>query len=171
MTDIIGGPVSRGLRPVFALLAALFLSACVLQTAPSHDASLVRGLSEANSEALQLFAAVENGASAGTFSARRARYEAVIGRFAALQVEAAARSVPKSAVSGVVSRAAAASAIDGDPANPTPSIVENILLTLKRMRDVDRQRGLSPGLVTGFRNSYVERITEVFVIEKALERR
>ena len=149
---------------------ALLLTSCVLRAAPAYDPSIVMGLQEANTEALQLFAAVSQGTTARTFPDRRKRYEDVIGRFDALRVETLSRRVPRPPfVSGITARASAA--VDGDIANPTPTYLESILRTLTRMRDVDRARGLMAENVKLYKRSYVERITEAFHVEKAFQRK
>lgn len=163
-------PGAAGRRALAWIGLALLLSSCVLRAAPAYDPSIVAGLANANTEALQLFAAVSEGTTSRTFADRRKRYEDVIGRFDALRVETLSRPVPRPpVVSGATARAAAT--VGGDIANPTPSYLENILRTLTRMRDVDRARGLSAVNVALYKQSYVERITEAFYVEKAFQRK
>lgn len=145
---------------------ALVLASCVLRLAPAYDADLVAGLREANTQALQLFAAASHG---GGFAARRDRYDDVIGRFDAMKIEAEARPVPtNAAVSGIAQRASSTS---GDPRNPTPIAIANIIQLLTEMRTTDQRNALSKLKLDLFKNLYTDEMKTVFRNENALNRK
>lgn len=82
-----------------AVVFAVFLTACSINLAPAHDPSLVQGLSDANNDAMILFADVSTGVDEATFGERRETYNSIIGRIDALRLQASARPLPSPAVS------------------------------------------------------------------------
>jgi hypothetical protein len=164
-----GGAAARLLS--FLALAALLIG-CQIQLVPQHDPAIVTGLTAANEKTLQLFAALSRPGARTPYPEREATYDELIGSFDALRVQAAARPVPESRIAGLlVSRSAA----DLKPEdierlqNPTPDILQTIIDTLARMREVDSEGRLSAGMLPGFKNSYELSIDQTLTFEKALE--
>jgi len=160
-------------RLPLVLLAALLVAGCAVQLVPAHDPALVEGLSEANRETLELFAAVSGGTTAETFERREATYNRLIGAFDALRLQAGARPVPRPLV---LRWLGVGGAEDVEPEeieklqNPTPEILATVRDTLIEMRDTDREQGLSALRVTGFKNIYEPSIDQALTVEKAFER-
>lgn len=150
----------------------LLLAGCAIQLVPNPDRTIVEGLTTTNEKTLQLFAALSANGTPGSYADREGTYNELIGSFDALRVQAAARPVPRSAIlSALTSRVAA----DIKPEdieklqNPTPDILQTIVDTLTRMRDVDQAGRLSAGMLPGFKNSYEQSIDQALTFEKALE--
>jgi len=161
------------LQRLVLLVAAIFLAGCSVKLVPSYDRTIVEGLTEANRETLELFAAVSNGAPGETFGEREPKYNELIGAFDALRLQADARPVPRP----LVLQWFGLGTPDGKQPeeieklqNPTPGILEEVRETLIRMRETDRGGRLSATLVTGFKNSYELSIDQALTVEKALER-
>ena len=53
---------------------------------------------------------------------------------------------------------------------PTPEILENIVSTLTQMRGDHKNKGLTAGAVTLFKESYGTKIDQALTYEKALKR-
>lgn len=153
-----------------ALLACvLLLAACTVQLAPPFDTGIIDGLAAANEEAMTLFATVSGGVSRTNFTDREKTYNAVIGKFDALRLQAGSRPV-----STPLAARALGSATDIKPDQvlkvPTPDVLAGIVRQLTRMRDEDRAQGLVPDRVDSFKESFEIRMQQALVYEKALQR-
>jgi len=164
------------LLPMLVLL--IFVSGCAIRLAPAFDRNIVDGLTEANEETLTLFASVSSGVQASTFPTREATYNALIGKFDALRIQAQARPEPRPLVTqlfggGPDSNIAAPMNIKSTiPVlmSPTPSVLMTIVGSLTTMRDTDRMSGLSPAVGRLFKGEFEISIDQALVYEKALER-
>lgn len=163
-----------------ALCAALLLlAACTTRLAPDFDRTVVDGLAQANQDAMTLFASVSAGTEPVTFDRRGDSYNAVIGRFDALRIQAGTRPVPRPRAAGLLARTFDSGGADGGAAGggetavldaPTPEILATVVRTLSQMRDSDAAQGLSPMVVQGFKQEYEISIDQALTYEKALER-
>ncbi|MFL6745542.1 MAG: hypothetical protein ACJ8EI_09565 [Sphingomicrobium sp.] len=157
-----------------ALLWVLMLAACTIQLVPSYDQALVEGLDGANTEALTLFAAVENGSPAGKFAAHEETYSEVIGTFDALRQRAANRQIPPLAARlSKIRLVRDYCNSDSDPAgcvNVSPASLDRVLAVLRKMRDRHQSRGLEPDTVALFRTDYNTAIAQALTVENALKR-
>lgn len=153
-----------------AVVFAVFLTACSINLAPAHDPSLVQGLSDANNDAMILFADVSTGVDEATFGERRETYNSIIGRIDALRLQASARPLPSPAVSRTLRERLGDENAEMILTPPTESSLAEVAETLTRMRDTDRARGLTPTLVQGFRNNYEISMDQALTYEKALQR-
>jgi hypothetical protein len=123
------------------------LAGCATQLAPSYDKVVAEGLVAANTEAMTLLATTSQGTSASTFSQREEKYNALIGKFDALAIQAGARPVPKSKASESINRILAkrgADPLTDDDATP-PSVepIKMVAQTLTKMRDTDKKQGIT----------------------------
>lgn len=156
-----------------ALLWMFVLAACTIQLVPAYDQALVEGLDQANTEALTLFATLDEADSpASKFSDYEQRYAAVIGRFEALQQRAGRRQIPPLATR--LSRLGVVHSICGGDAaacvNTSPASLNVAIAQLRQMRNTHRSRGLTPDLVNQFRNAYNTAIAQALTVENALKR-
>jgi hypothetical protein len=133
------------------VLILVLLGGCAVRLAPDYDPLLVNGLLAANEQSETLFATLSSGTSA-PFRQRQPAYDAVIGRFDALRLEAMARPNPHESQA------------------PTPRILSTIVAKLTRLRDEDRSGSLSPALVNLAKNSYELSFEQALTYERALQR-
>jgi hypothetical protein len=133
-----------------AALWLLLLGGCAIHLAPDYDQMLVNGLLAANEQTETLFATLSSGTSM-PFPQRQPAYDAVIGRFDALRLEATARPNPP-----------------GSQA-PTSRILTTIVAKLTRLRDEDRSGSLTPVLVGLAKNSYELSFEQALTYERALQ--
>lgn len=170
------------MRFLVAIVAAVSLAGCAIQLAPDYDAQLLDGLTEANKEALVLFAKVEAGSAQGEFAKLSDEYANVIASFEALGQRADARQNPPLA-SRLLKMKAIASFCDpeDDPAscvNATASAVTEIVGVLRMLRDRHKRLptsgnpdgGLLADDVTGLRLRYDREIHQALTVETALKR-
>lgn len=164
----------QGWRTVFALVAAAaILSGCAVQLAPDYDRTIVGGLSTANEQTMIMFATVSQEPSKASFGKNEKTYNALIGQFDALRLQAKSRPTPRPAFLQFIGGG-------GDPnkkpdqieilKSPTPEILNTIAKTLVKMRDRHKATGLTTTVVTGFKQSYEISIDQALTYEKALER-
>ena len=156
------------------LLCVIVLAACTIQLVPSYDQALVEGLDGADTEALTLFAAVENGSSAEKFVDFEQRYSEVIGTIDALRQRAANRQIPPLAARLSKTRIVRDFCnSESDPAacvNVSPASLDRVLTVLRRMRDTHRTSGLRSDAVGLFRGDYNTAIAQALTVENALKR-
>ncbi len=158
---------------VYAAILVALLSACTVQLAPDYDKSVVDGLTSANQQVLTFFASISDGTTPATFSNRDATYATLIGKFNALQIEAAARPNPQPLFLKYLGFGGAGDK-PIDPADqlkaPTPGILANIVTKLTEMRAQDKSGPLASDVIAIFKNSYTLSITQALTYEKALQR-
>jgi len=158
-----------------AVLALFLLAGCAVRLVPAYDAAIVEELAAANRQTLQLFAEVSEGVPSDTYEERKATYNAIIGAFEALRVQASARPVPRPLIAQWLGIGGAEGKEPSEIEklqNPTPGILATVVETVTRMRSVDKdpERALSETLVEGFKQSYEISIEQALTFEKALER-
>lgn len=163
----------RLLQALFVtLLLALSLGGCAIRLVPSYDPALVEGLDRLNMRTLSLFGALDGGASATEFSRYEDEYAELIGGFEALAMRAEARPVPQ--LANRLTRLGAVAELCGSDAaacvNSSPAAMAEIVVTLARMRDLHRDRGLPEELRLGFKRSYQISIHQAMTVETALSR-
>ena len=167
-------PAIRAKNLLAAIFALFLLSGCVAQLVPDYDQSLVDGLNTANEETLTLFASVETGSEETEFAGYEDDYAGLIGKFEALRQRARARYVPP--LGERISQMQIAPEIcnsEDDPQaclNVTPTVLGQVLSTLRRMRDQHEANGLVSAAVVDFRGAYDTQIDQALTIENALKR-
>jgi len=158
-----------------ALLWVFVLAACTIQLVPSYDQALVEGLSEANTAALTLFAALESGSPPSEFAEYEDRYAELIGKFDALRQRALTRQIPPLAkrISSIRTVASFCDSEDNPTSclNASPDSLKSVLALLRRMSNQHNTgSGLAPDIVETFRDSYNAAITPALTVENALKR-
>lgn len=165
----IGASARRWLLAL-AVALGLFQAGCATQLVPEYDPSIVAGLNKANQEAMTLFASVQNGVSASTFSRREATYNDLIGQLDALRIATGARPQPVPRIGGA----------RADPPEdvadierfewPTPEVLTELVRTISSMRNTDSAGGLSATLVATFKNAFEISMDQALTLERALQR-
>ena len=153
-------------------LAAFFLASCVTQLAPQYDQALFDGITETNTQAMQLFASVSSGTEASTFNKRETTYNNLIGTVDALAMQSRARPVPKNKTTEKVNAYLTSRGISGldDGEAPSAAALEEVSKNLSKMRDTDRAGGLNPTVVAMFKNAVVISMDQALTYEAFLER-
>jgi hypothetical protein len=161
---------------LLAAFAAIFLvfglAGCAIQVAPAFDRTIVQGLTDANEEAMILFASVSSGSSANSFPARKPVYDSLIGRFDALRLLASSRPRPTPPSLFAKASTAITKVSEIDLLSEAPSIpaIAKIVELLTRMRDTDQSRGLTPVITELFKGDFEIEMQSALTYEKALER-
>jgi hypothetical protein len=161
-------PVSAWSLRALVVGIVLTLSACNATLAPGYDPELVSDLNAANEQALILFSEVSQGASTARYAALAPTYDALIGKFDALRLRAAAREVPD------LGREIGARLCsdDDDPSgcvNASPGSLEAIVENFQKMKQNNQKNGLTPLEVKGLKNAYETSIEQVLLVETSLK--
>ncbi len=168
------GIVQRKYSFLVALLAAIIVTGCTIQLAPSYDKELVSGLDAGNEEALTLFASLSGGSDQSKYPEYKERYSKVIGKFTALKLRAQTRQVPPLAkqlkkinfVSNLCDvRNDAVSCV-----NTSPEAIDQVVMQLKQMQKTHQESGLAEDLVVGFETNFITALQQALFVERALER-
>lgn len=168
--------VALFLLVLLALVTALPLSGCAVKLAPEFDKAIFDGLTKANEEALTLFASVSAGVPKSTFSKRQAAYDGVIGKLDAVRLQIGSRVAPESPalMAEILRRTSIPRRADGGdatlPAVPSQGSLDRMIQTVTSMRNVDRQFGLTPMLVVGYKMRFEISMEQALTYEKALNR-
>jgi hypothetical protein len=161
----------RGLQSLGVLLLLGLAWSCKAQLAPAFDKSIVDGLTAANVEAMELFASVSAGSDKADFPDREDKYNAVIGAFDALAIQAGARPIPDSkvrdAVNSVLEKKGIA-VLNGDAPSVEP--LKLVSKTVTKMRDTDKKQGVTATEAAAFKGVAAISIDQALTYEKFLER-
>lgn len=150
----------------------LLLSACAARLAPSYDKAIADGLVANSQQLLTHFAATSSGTSAASFAQRDATYSSLIGSLDALSLQAKSRPSPKVSVSDKVNKYLAERGINLSDTGDVPSAaaLEQISITLTKMRDVDKKQGVTAFEVAAFKGQVVIYLDQALTYENFLER-
>ena len=151
----------------------LLLVGCTVKLAPDFDRAILDGLIKTNEQTLVHFAAVSLGVKSANFGEREATYNSLIGKFDALRIQVLSRPTPQPMLARLLGIGASGASKPDDIevfAAPTAKILVKVIGTLIKMRDTDRDIGLSSFIVEGFKRSYEASIDQALTYEKALER-
>jgi len=172
---------SLGVARIGAVVSLIVLGGCTIQLAPSYDASIVTGLNTANTQAQTMFATVSAGVTKDTYATREAQYNAIIGQFAALDSQVAARPMPQPpSFLSFAQKQLPPSDISKIPllnTAPSKGALDNVVTTLTKMRDTDAKFGLMAGTcpdatspTCGFKRQYELDFDSALTYETALQR-
>lgn len=157
------------------LLLAFVLAGCQASLAPSYDPALIAGVNAANQEALVLFSEVSTGAPTARYATLAPKYDALIGKFDALRLQAEARDVPplgRRIAKALTAKNEQLAEICGEDAincvNASPRSLEAIVNNFARMKTSTRTKDLTAETVTLHKNAYEISIQQVLVVETAL---
>lgn len=157
---------------VIPLTLMLLLSACVARLAPNYDKAIADGLVAASQQIMTHFASTSAGTAASSFAQRDATYSSIIGNFDALALQAKSRPTPKSSVGDKVNEYLAKRGISITDTGEVPSAasLEQISITLTKMRDVDKKQGVTAFEVAAFKGQVVIYLDQALTYENFLER-
>ncbi|MEN0035639.1 MAG: hypothetical protein AAGC78_01170 [Cellvibrio sp.] len=150
----------------------LLLSACAARLAPSYDKAIADGLVASSQQLMTHFAATSAGTTASSFAQRDATYSSLIGNLDALALQAKSRPSPKVSVSDKVNKYLAERGINLSDTGEVPSAaaLEQISITLTKMRDVDKKQGVTAFEVAAFKGQVVIYLDQALTYENFLER-
>ncbi|MFZ6658039.1 hypothetical protein [Undibacterium sp. TJN19] len=159
---------------VYLLGLCISLAGCAIQLAPAYDKTVVDGLAAVNTDTMILLAAMSNGSDKTSFSSRADNYNSLIGRLDALSLQAGARPMPKNKVTDTINqlldkRGSPALAAD-DSTPPSAYAIKKVSETLGKMRDVDRQQGVTAYEALAFKGQVVIYLDQAITYENFLQR-
>lgn len=148
------------------------LSACTTRLAPNYDKAIADGLVAASQQVMTHFAATSSGTSVDSFAQRDATYSSIIGSLDALALQAKSRPTPKSSVGDKVNEYLAKRGIAVLDAGDIPSAaaLEQISITLTKMRNVDKKQGVTAFEVAAFKGQVVIYLDQALTYENFLDR-
>lgn len=153
-------------------LACLSFSACTTQLAPPYDKAIADGLVSTNQQLMTLFASVSSGTGSDSYSQRDSNYNAIIGSLDALALQAKSRPVPKTSVNEKVKAFLNKRGVNlpepGDA--PSAAALEQISITLAKMRDTDKKQGVTAFEVAAFKGQVVIYLDQALTYENFLAR-
>ena len=154
------------------LMLCVGLSACVARLAPNYDKAIADGLVTTSQQLMTHFASTSSGTSASSFAQRDATYSSIIGNLDALALQAKSRPTPKSSVGDKVNEYLAKRGINlsGSGDVPSAAALEQISITLTKMRDVDKKQGVTAFEVAAFKGQVVIYLDQALTYENFLER-
>lgn len=161
-------PLGRHLVVVWLLC----LSACTTQLAPPYDQAIADGLVAVNQEAMTLFASVSSGATHSAYAQRESTYNSLIGSLDALALQAKSRPVPKTSVNEKIKALLGKRGITLPETGDVPSAaaLEQISITLAKMRDTDQKQGVTAFEVAAFKGQVVIYLDQALTYENFLAR-
>ena len=165
-----GEPGGRRAWIVGLWAMALWLAACTAQLSPPFDQAIYDKVVGLNEQTETLYASLSNGGSAGSFAAKAADYDAVIGGFSALRLQIAARPVPSGISGGLGPLAAVCGSAPADCIDTTTHHLDKIVSFLTAQRDLHQRGKLTAGLVALNKGQYEAEMNPILTFETALQR-
>ncbi|SDX37816.1 hypothetical protein [Thiocapsa roseopersicina] len=154
-------------RPTaYLLLYVLVCSGCATRLAPAYDEHIVVGLTNANTQAMTLFAAFSAGAKQDQFAAYKDRYDGLIGSLHALEMQIHARPAPATPLR----LAADFSRDEVDASGPPVEPIQGMARTITTTRDVHGANGLTATEVEAMRRQWMIYADQALTYEAYLER-
>lgn len=167
------------LRSLLVLQLLCLLGACTTRLTPVYDQRLCDALQTTGTQTLILLAGAAGGTQAGAFEQRANQYNNLIGQFDMLAISAAARPVPPSSTEAALRRLQAARGQTAQPAGspqpaapelpPSVHAIQKLAETLAKMRDTDRQQGLSALEVAAFKGQLLIYLDQAVSYENFLQ--
>ena len=150
----------------------LCLSACTTQLAPPFDQAITDGLIGVNQQAMTLFASVSSGTGSDTYTQRDSTYNGLIGSIDALVLQAKARPIPKTSVNEKIKTLLDKRGITLPETGDVPSAaaLEQISITLAKMRDTDKKQVITAFEVAAFKGQTVIYLDQALTYENFLAR-
>lgn len=159
-------------RFLFVLSWGLCLVACSVQLAPLYNKAIADSLVSVNQQAMTLFASASSGTTRDTYAQRDAAYNSLIGNLDALALQAKSRPVPDASVNEKVnaflSKRGVSLPASGDA--PSAMALEQISITVAKMRDTDKKQGLTAFEVAAFKGQVVIYLDQALTYENFLTR-
>lgn len=157
--------------------AVLSLYSCAVSLAPKFDQGIVDNLSSTSVEIFQLFAEVSSGTNSADFSKREQKYNTLIGKTEALELQLKARPMPRNKTLEKVinktndrlkSRGIASPVSIGDA--PSAAALEQIVKNLEQMKTSDKNNGLPPATVSLFKGFVQLYLDQALTYERFLNK-
>ena len=160
-------------RSMVAVLL-LALAGCAVQLAPTYDKALADGLAAASTDTMTLLASASQGTSKSTFPAREDKYNALIGKLEALALSSASRPMPKNKVTDAINKLMEKRGTpplqDDDLSPPSAHAIQQIAVTMTKMRDTDKLQGVTALEVQVFKGQVVIYFDQAITYENFLQR-
>ncbi len=155
----------------------IFFTSCAVSLAPKFDQEIVDNLSASSTEIFQLFAEISGGVTSSDFNKREEKYNSVIGKIEALELQIQARPVPKSKLldkirNKVNDRLAQKGQIAlavGDT-TPSASALFQIRQNLEKMKAADKSNGLTRTEVQAFKGNIEKFLDQALTYEGFLNK-
>lgn len=157
---------------LFLVASLCFFSSCTTQLAPKYDAAIFDSLIQTNVKIMQFFASVSEGTESTSCNQRESNYNSMIGSMNALAIQSKARPMPDNSITKKVSqvlKTKGLTALD-DGVAPSASALEEVAKQLTKMKQVDCRSGLSPIVVSTFKNAVIISMDQAITYESFLER-
>lgn len=164
-------------RLSYLSLTFLF-SSCAVSLAPKFDQGIVDNLSATSTDIFQLLAGVSEGTNSSDFNQREEKYNNLIGKIEALELQIKARPLPKNkkiekiiekANNRLSERKVGALITIGDTA-PSATALEQIVKNLEQMKTTDKTNGLKPGAVAVFKGFIELYLDQALTYERFLNK-
>jgi len=155
----------------------MLLQCCAIHIAPKYDVKIVDSLSESSNNLFTFFSEVSEGTTALDYSVREQKYNALIGKLEALELQIKARPVPSSSkleklkekVNGALkARNVDAFQFSTDDNFPSANALKMIVLNIKKLKDVDKLQGVSKTEVQVFKGYVENYLDQALTYEKYL---
>lgn len=157
---------------ILLVFCLLILSACTTRLAPPYDKAIADGLVSVNQQAMTLFTSVSSGTNKDTYTQRDSAYNNLIGSLDALTLQAKSRPVPKTSVNKKIKELLGKRGITLPESGDVPSAaaLEQISITLVKMRDTDKKQGVTSFEVAAFKGQAVIYLDQALTYENFLAR-
>jgi hypothetical protein len=164
--------IKKKLFPLIILLGfTLTIAGCKTQLAPDYDKAIVESVTSTSEKTMTFLARVADGTSATDFAKREQHYNELIGSFDALEIHAKARPIPSNRATKRINKILGTKGKDPLSSDyPSAFAFEKLSETLKKMKETDKEKGLTPTVVNAFRGQIEIYLDQAITYESFLNR-
>jgi hypothetical protein len=164
-------------RQRFKFLSFIFFfGSCIVSLVPKFDQTIVDNLSTSSIEVFQLFAEVSAGTSKSDYNLRDEKYNSIIGKCEALELQIKARPFPKNKsvdkiaakVNDRLKATGETAFISANDTAPSATALHQIIANLVKMKNTDKSQGLTKIEVDTFKGFITLYIDQALTYEKFL---
>ena len=165
--------IRSSILPALVAAGLLLLTSCAARLAPVYDQALFDGLTRSSTQIMELFASVGSGTDPDRFSDREKSYNKAIGAVDALAIQSRSRPMPSAkrmekAAQYLDARGIGIPEANGEP--PSAAALDQVSAQLVKMKETDREKGLSPTVVKLFKNNVIISMDQALTYEAFLKR-
>lgn len=163
--------IKKKLMPLLLLVSLMSLFGCKTLLAPEYDKAIVEAVTTTSEQTMRFLAQVSYGTSASDYNSRESSYNNLIGAYDALKIKAKARPVPNNVATKKINellKIKGNGTLSG--AYPSAFAFEKISETLNKMKETDKEKGISPLVILAFRGQIEIFLDQAITYESFLKR-
>ena len=163
--------IKKRLVPYTLIFGLVFLISCKTTLAPEYDKAIVEKVTATSEKTMSFIEKLSGGTSKEKHAEREKEFNELIGAYDALKLQAKARPLPKNTATKKINellKAKGSNSLSSD--YPSAFAFEEISKTLRKMKEVDRTKGITPTAMEAFKGQIEIFLDQAITYESFLKR-